>query len=178
MLSLQKLISLGTTHRRNKEQDWADFMPRINSISISSKSFTGIADISILSSLTALYLNDNKLKTVDGLAGCRALKRLFLQNNELTSLRGIDGLINLEILNVSGNRICVCSFSKLPRMSSLKIDNQETALVFDIESCKTANVSYQFLTPDVDQHIYNFKRTYRCFFYILPSKHPRAGSFI
>ena len=57
--------------------------------------------------LEALWLNDNALERIHGLEGCPRLRRLYLWNNRVRRLQGLGHLAKLEVLWVAGNDIMV-----------------------------------------------------------------------
>lgn len=56
--------------------------------------------------LELLWLNDNKISSLDGIPFMNKLKQLNVANNRIEQIgTGLDPLISLEDLNLSGNRI-------------------------------------------------------------------------
>ena len=82
--------------------------------------------------LSAVWLNRNKLESIDNLQANKRIKELYLQDNLLTSIVGLSNLVNLEVLVASGNRLANLSIhlpviEKLERLKALDLSRNPCA---------------------------------------------------
>lgn len=85
-----------------------------------------MAGVAALPSLERLYLDGNKIRRVEGLAGLRRLRTLWLNDNRIESLAGIHGTAaseSLETLWVARNRVhsLGCSLEGCYRLQELNL---------------------------------------------------------
>jgi len=60
--------------------------------------------------LESLWLDENHISKIDGLASNVNLKLLHLSNNHIKNITGLETLVNLEVLWICSNRIEVRIF--------------------------------------------------------------------
>ncbi|EAE1329769.1 LPXTG cell wall anchor domain-containing protein [Listeria monocytogenes] len=78
-----------------------------------------------------IYINNNKITTLEGLGNLTAVTNLNAENNELTELENIPAFPKLKTLTVNNNHICVLPTSlktKNPVLTTLSATNQTITL--------------------------------------------------
>lgn len=98
--------------------------------------------------LQELYLSNNNIKTLDGLAGLQYLRVLDLSYNRLTSTHGLlsapsnnnESLRALQRLNLSHNSIkSVEELPQLPRLVEVDLSHNKIKLLHSLEVLLTAH---------------------------------------
>ncbi|CAM9713060.1 unnamed protein product [Chrysoparadoxa australica] len=77
--------------------------------------------------LQRLWLFSNNIPKIEGLYGCGSLRELWLQENHIAKVEGLESLVQLQNLNLAGNPIksrqCIASLSRLPCLVNLAFDD-------------------------------------------------------
>ena len=82
------------------------YLPNLKELWLNDYDLTSLPEgIENLTNLWGLYLQTNKLTSLEGIDKLTNLKELHLRNNELTTLKGIDKLTNLVWLRLGGNQL-------------------------------------------------------------------------
>jgi internalin A len=80
----------------------------------------------ILSSMTKLYLYDNKITDISSLGSLTNLTTLNLTLNKITDISSLGSLTNLTTLNLNNNEITdISSLGSLTNLTTLYLDNNE-----------------------------------------------------
>lgn len=85
----------------------------------------GLTNLSALSGLTGLTLADCGITALTEL-GRSGVKQLYLENNKIASLDGIDGLADVEVLNLNNNRLgSLRGIEKMKGLVELRADGNQ-----------------------------------------------------
>ncbi|KAF0684335.1 hypothetical protein As57867_023576, partial [Aphanomyces stellatus] len=103
------------------------FLKRVTHLTLSNKKLTAIGGTVLDSckNVKVLYLYDNKITAIDGLASLRNLTQLHLQRNRITKMDNLDPLVHLEKLYLDGNHItCLEGLRHCTLLQELHLANQ------------------------------------------------------
>ncbi|XP_068076856.1 leucine-rich repeat and guanylate kinase domain-containing protein isoform X2 [Danio rerio] len=146
------LITLDASH--NQLTDFFGFQPpkNLKEVNFSHNQMTAMKDLSAYSSLTKLILDHNSFSVIRGLEKCKRLSHLSLAHNNISRIRGLDHLPlrelclagnminkienlqtlhNLQVLDLSCNRIQ--SLTGLQNLRFLGTVNLESNLITEIK---------------------------------------------
>jgi len=94
-----------------------------------------ITDLSRVTGLTYLNLNDNRITGLSALSGNTRLSRLYLDDNQITNVSALRGLTGLTILSLNNNQIT--DVSALSGLTNLKFLWLEGNYITDVSSLKS-----------------------------------------
>ncbi|RAP29493.1 hypothetical protein DID76_04065 [Candidatus Marinamargulisbacteria bacterium SCGC AG-414-C22] len=101
------------------------------------------AEIGNLTNLKDLYVNDNQLKSVEGVGKLTNLGYLNLINNQLTSIEGLEKLTNLTGLWLYDNQLTsVEGVEKLTNLRGLSLANNQLTSVEEVGKLTNLSVLY------------------------------------
>ncbi|XP_023035403.1 uncharacterized protein LOC6649631 [Drosophila willistoni] len=103
-----------------------DSYPLLQYLDLSHSRIAQVEDDALgrLELLETLFLNDNQLMRVPGSLPT-SLEQLFMQNNQIMDLQPqvFAGLVNLQILDLSGNRLLYLPPLRLPKLITLNLQS-------------------------------------------------------
>ncbi|XP_078672195.1 leucine-rich repeat-containing protein 9-like isoform X1 [Branchiostoma floridae x Branchiostoma belcheri] len=116
---LAQLKELWVSECKLKETSGMEANPSLQKLFLYSNEITKIENLGNLKRLEVLWLSDNKIPMIEGLQGLSRLRELNLANNLIEKIgHSLDCAVNLESLNLSGNRIA--SFKDLTNLIRLQ----------------------------------------------------------
>ena len=130
-----EMVLQGSRRKPSKAQSMEDFFNSVSHLHLASQRITGdLEPLKICPNLSTLYIYDNQLTTLKGIAPLRKLTHLYAQDNELISLDDFKAAPSLEQLFLNGNRIrCVRGLENCQNLLELRLGGQR------LEKGKPAN---------------------------------------
>lgn len=92
---IRALEKLHATRSQPKNLDPNSLLAKQTHLHLNGKNITHIAMLHLMKSLEVLYLYDNAIEVMGGVATLQHLTHIYLQNNYITVMAGLDGLTNL-----------------------------------------------------------------------------------
>jgi len=101
-----EMVLQGSRRKPSRAQSMDQFFSSVSHLHLASQRIMGdLEPLKICPNLSSLYIYDNQLTTLRGLANLRKLTHLYAQDNELSSLDDFKASPSLEQLFLNGNRI-------------------------------------------------------------------------
>lgn len=119
----------------------------IESLNLSGNSIREIGVLEHLNrrNLMHLILDNNRIIDITSLSGL-PVKRLSLARNQISNIESINTLVNVEYINISGNRLRTINLNNLIFLKELRLSNNEISCI------KVSNLE-QLMTLNLDSNI-------------------------
>ena len=88
----------------NKLEVIASVCPGVRVLYLCDNKITKMAGLARLSRLTHLHLQNNRLTSIEGLGKCEHLEKLYVDGNCLREIKGLEACVNLRALHASNQR--------------------------------------------------------------------------
>jgi len=113
-------------------------IPLLQSLNISSNSFSTLHSIEVFNQLTYLDVSYNKLYHIIGLEKLTQLKQLNLSNNDIRELQSLENMVLLQELNLSNNANVddFKELAKLTQLTSLILSGTSIRDLQPLSTCK------------------------------------------
>jgi len=104
-----ELVARSAKDRQKRDETREKFVARQTHFMLQDKAIIDTSGLALIQSkaCTSLYLYDNRIERLTGMANFHGLRDLYLQNNQLQELSGIEACTALERLFCENNQIAV-----------------------------------------------------------------------
>jgi len=116
-----KILSISNTALSSEDMNTVSRLSSLQYLILDGCSLSAITQLSELTKLEKLNLNNNAVRNISALQNMPELKELYMQRNALTDLTEIAACSNLEILDISYN--AVTSLDPISELSKIKALN-------------------------------------------------------
>ena len=125
----------------NKLEVIASVCPGVRVLYLCDNKITKMAGLARLSRLTHLHLQNNRLTSIEGLGKCEHLEKLYVDGNCLREISGLEACVNLRALHASNQKKNPdggdSSDSDALRFDQASLDAVAGALThLDVSSCR------------------------------------------
>lgn len=145
----RNLILSSTTLAKNRQESVDKFLGHVTHLHLQMKKLRVIENLDICVALKVLYLYDNKIQEIQNLEFAKNLSYLYLENNLISELPLITNT-KLKKLYLDENQIgLICGLEELTRLEVLSVSRQRIPrndfLKFDVESLAAISRSLEVL---------------------------------
>ena len=145
----RNLIIASTTLAKTRQESMDKFLGHVTHLHLQMKKLRMIENLDICVALKVLYLYDNKIKTIENLDFAKNLGYLYLENNLISELPTITN-VKLKKLYLDENQISIISgLEELANLEVLSVSRQRIPrndfLKFDIVSLAAISRSLEVL---------------------------------
>lgn len=131
--------AINDAYDRNDPTTWTGVAwssGKVFSINWWTKSIAGTLDISGLTSMWKLTVNNNGLTSID-VSGCTSLEELYCNENALTAIN-LNGCTALKIISCYDNELSVLDVSQCPALEDINCSRNQLASL-DFTACTALN---------------------------------------
>lgn len=149
------LVARSAKDRQKKDETLIKFVSRQSHLMLQGKGIHEMSGLSLVpaKSCTSLYLYDNRIREISGLAQMHGLRDIYLQNNELTELTNLQACQSLERLFAENNQIGVLSgLTECRNLRELHLGGQrlEEHQSFCFDEASLSAISHSLAVLDVN----------------------------
>jgi protein phosphatase 1 regulatory subunit 7 len=109
-----------------RKKVYVDDFGHLNLHNIGISDISEIEGLAKLTSLQALWFNENQIKEIKDLDKLTVLQILYLGGNQITEIKGLDKLTSLQILYLGGNQITeIKGLDKLTSLQELELGGNQ-----------------------------------------------------
>lgn len=151
-VSLDTLTQLRTLSLCGQKCPSIPKLTNLQRLSLTDPSRQHCDELTRLSSLTYLYLNQCRISTLPDLSGNQNLTNLDICELGLTALEGLDHLVNLESLAAHKNRLSIiANLHRLTALRQLRLERNQLTSIAGVEELQ--NLSDLFVGHNRLEHL-------------------------